>query len=277
MNLGRHGSGMLPRTAIVAAMAVAAGLVAWPSPDASSADGTASATVTVSNGEAAPSPASTATPTSTPTPTTPSSAPGPVPVLGGPGGGCEAPRAAVDVDGDGREDAVGEGRDGDELVVCLTSGEDVAVEWLGGHEAFDVLDLDDDGRAEVVYGSTVLFADVQRLARHVDGEFVVVEDRRGDPFELTDGVLGADAGNRPAHTSVWGCADVDGDGVDELVQAVAFREVETWEVTTTVLALDGDRVQVVEETTTDVDWPEDADTFDVQDPSVIAIRPCRRA
>lgn len=125
--------------------------------------------------------------------------------------------AAGDFDGDGRVDQAYERqRDPDSWVlgVCMADGRSNEME-LGNslpEGSFGAVDLDGDGRSEIIYGGTSVSESLDVLAVFVGGHLT---DVKGPVF--ASGFLSGDEGQS------WGCEDIDGDGRREIVQVTVHR------------------------------------------------------
>lgn len=136
-----------------------------------------------------------------------------------PEGICEAPGSstlAADVDGDGREDvAYHLSLDaGPVLGVCTAAGEVSERRGAGMTELFSVLDVEPDGRDELLYGGTSVSQGFLAVAVFLAGRLVEVRDGI-DPLVLVDG--SRFLGSTVEVDEAWGCEDVDQDGARELV------------------------------------------------------------
>ena len=125
---------------------------------------------------------------------------------------------SADVDGDGRGDRVyhlylqNESRG--VLGVCTASGIHDEIE-AGAPEANGVMDLQPDGREEILFGGTTVSAAVLSVAVIEDGRLREVEFPGS--ASLVSGFTDASEGYWTSES--WGCRDVDGDGAREVVTA----------------------------------------------------------
>lgn len=140
---------------------------------------------------------------------------------------CGYPRAGLvlvesgDFDGDRRADEAFErnGPAGLVLGVCLAGGGLHEAEVVQAEGSFDAIDLDGDGRSEVIYGGTTVSQGVDCVAVLVGGRLVLVDHC------FASGPLPAEGVGQ-----AWGCEDVDGDGRRELLQVTVRdgRAKATW-------------------------------------------------
>lgn len=135
------------------------------------------------------------------------------------GGRAEALRA--DVDGDGRLDTVWRGQSAISSVVvglCTAAGATAEVEVGGmGEGDFETIDIEQDGRAEIVQGGTTVSQQLSEVLRFLDGQLVVV-----DGVLLASGSTRLDAPESEV-VEAWGCEDADADGVRDLVTVAVSR------------------------------------------------------
>jgi photosystem II stability/assembly factor-like uncharacterized protein len=135
----------------------------------------------------------------------------------------QQPAYDADVDGDGRNDYVyhlylhepGGGRGA--LGVCTFAGEWSEID-AGSPEAGGVVDIEPDGRDELLFGGTTVSRAIECLAVFLHGQLRVVATRDGD--------LCVVGGTGEASGEIYsnGCRDVDGDGVRELIQVEVPRD-----------------------------------------------------
>lgn len=147
-------------------------------------------------------------------------------------GGCTGEAVlSADLDGDGRPDEVS-GRwvdaDGEtvapgagefELEVCTAAGKRRSIVGVG-NETIRAIDIEGDGRAELLVGGTSASAAFLEVVVLVDGSLEVVL-AEGRPLGLRELTLAADATGVPVETAALGCEDLTGDGHPELVQVTA--------------------------------------------------------
>jgi hypothetical protein len=125
---------------------------------------------------------------------------------------------SADVDGDGRSDHVyhlylqGESRG--VVGVCTASGIHDEIE-AGAPEANGVMDLQPDGRDEILFGGTTVSAAILSIAVVEDGRLREVEFPGS--VSLISGMTQQSEGSWMSES--WGCRDVDGDGDREVVTA----------------------------------------------------------
>ncbi len=132
---------------------------------------------------------------------------------------CTDPAAfSADVDGDDRSDRVyhlylqGESRG--VVGVCTASGIYDEIE-AGAPEANGLMDLQPDGRDEILFGGTTVSAVILSIAVVEDGRLREVEFPGS--VSLVSGVTQQSEGHWVSES--WGCRDVDGDGAREVVTA----------------------------------------------------------
>ena len=123
-----------------------------------------------------------------------------------------------DFDGDGRRDhAYQTPRPELMLGVCLATGQSDEVESGQAEGTFDAVDLDQDGRDEILFGGTSVLQTLDVLAAVVDGT-IEVDDRSGPA--LASGPMPPDPEQA---AQAWGCEDVGGDVRREVVQVTVRR------------------------------------------------------
>jgi hypothetical protein len=124
--------------------------------------------------------------------------------------------AEGDFDGDGRLDQAYERQRGPEpwlLSVCLADGHSDEVEIGSAEGVFYAIDLDGDGRSEIVYGGTSVSQQIDTFAVVLDGRIRLV-----DEASFAYGLLGSEDTGQD-----WGCDDLNHDGHRELVQVTVRR------------------------------------------------------
>lgn len=138
--------------------------------------------------------------------------------------GCSGSRSVrADLDGDGVADAViHDGAGGRGLRVCLGAGSVLEVEGLGTGEGLEVIDVEPDGRPEIVYGATTAYNAGSRLAVVEEGDLHVIVASSGLPLEMSSGPSSPE-NFETGPFAAWGCADVTGDEQRELIQLSASR------------------------------------------------------
>jgi hypothetical protein len=127
----------------------------------------------------------------------------------------------ADVDGDGSEDFVYHEwvGDGPVLGVCTASGRRDKIDGKGQAELLFVVDVERDGRDEILYGGTSAVAQLASIAVFTQEGLEEVLGSDGKPLVVVSGIV-ADVSEEggPATDLAWGCEDTDGDGQPELVQ-----------------------------------------------------------
>lgn len=113
---------------------------------------------------------------------------------------------AAEVDGDGRRDVAFLAEVGTETVlgVCTGSGGYAQLAVGGMGEAFQVADLDRDGRDELLPGGTTVSALAAEVVRYDAGELRPVRTADGERFLLTFGATETDGGEIVVEER-WGC------------------------------------------------------------------------
>jgi hypothetical protein len=168
---------------------------------------------------------------------------------------CTDPDFSADVDGDGRSDRVYHLYLQDEsrgvLGVCTASGIHDEIE-AGAPEANGVMDLQPDGRDEILFGGTTVSAVILSIAVFEDGRLREVEFPAGS---LASGLTDASEGHWTSES--WGCRDVDGDGAREVVTAEFrwSRDGGSW--IGRAYRLEGTKAMLVQERRGDVQGPLD--------------------
>lgn len=118
---------------------------------------------------------------------------------------CETAGIDADLDGDGATDRVAVlwVDDGGVLAACLADGS--VITRPGGVELLWIVDVDADGRDEIVNGGTTACAAIGSLVVLAGRALRTVEPASGGWFELRDGCLQPETG--PAGGAGWGCED----------------------------------------------------------------------
>ena len=152
-----------------------------------------------------------------------------------------------DIDGDGQLDQVFRIYDGAVFLgACTAAGVVTQVERDGMGGFFDVIDIEPDGRAEIIEGGTSVGARFMGV--------YVLDGSRLHRLSLGEGPLtlisGLDVGWFESEGKAWGCEDVTGDGRRELVQV----EVDSFDGAAgawrkRAYAIRGLRVEMVREST----------------------------
>jgi hypothetical protein len=116
---------------------------------------------------------------------------------------------AAEVDGGGARDLVYHEWVHDRAVlgVCLGNGKAATIEGAGQAELLGVVDVNADGRDEILYGATSLSASLLEMAVWIDGPLHRVTLPDGDALVLTDGV---EFGEERRTASAFGCVAQDG-------------------------------------------------------------------
>lgn len=192
------------------------------------------------------------------------------PVAAPAGAGCDEAYVTGDVDGDGRDDQIvvvpTDARP--VLRVCLASGAMMQTDSRGMGESLSVANVDDNGRAEIVIGASTAALEGVHIAVWHDGGPRLVSVPTGGPLELARGGDGSFDGHLWSMQRLWGCADRDGDGHDELVDVRAQLEGDYYLATITGYRLEGHRAHVA--TRDQVQLPAAPQPFDS-----LGIRDCR--
>lgn len=125
----------------------------------------------------------------------------------------------VDVDGDSRKDDVFWGFDGSELIlrVCTASGRRSEVAGSGMGEEYFAIDVEADGRAELLVGGNSVSMGVTDVMAFRDGRVRALQLPTGDRLSVDQGWEWGEGGE-VVRDAAWGCSDLDGDGRRELVQ-----------------------------------------------------------
>jgi hypothetical protein len=117
---------------------------------------------------------------------------------------------AAEVDGGGARDLVYHEWVHDRAVlgVCLGNGITGTIEGAGQAELLGVVDVNADGRDEILYGATSVSAAFLEMAVWIDGALHQVTLPDGDVLVLTDGV---EFGEERTTASAFGCVAPDGE------------------------------------------------------------------
>jgi hypothetical protein len=129
------------------------------------------------------------------------------------------PEDLPDVDGDGRRDFAYHAYVNGEpqLGVCTASGSEDVLPGSGMTEEFGWVDLEPDGREELLYGGTTVSAGFENVAVFLNGQLVEVRTSDGEMLTLASGVFDEE-------DLAWGCEDHDGDGIREFVQVTVSAD-----------------------------------------------------
>lgn len=128
---------------------------------------------------------------------------------------------SADVDGDSREDYVFhtwvKGRA--LLSVCTARGRNDSRPGLGQAEMLQIIDVNDDGRDEIFFGSNTCCMGELRIAVFIRGGLRLIRDSqtRG-PLAMRQGI---DIESHHEIGLAFGCEDLDGDGTRDIAQVKA--------------------------------------------------------
>lgn len=154
---------------------------------------------------------------------------------------CDSAEAIrLDVDGDGRLDrayhAYVNDLDGARLGVCTAAGQVDEIDGAGQAEGdFKALEIDQNGRSELVYGATTVSESLVALAVFGDDHLQAVRTSDSKDFILAAGWKDETTG------TAWGC-DAGKDGRPDLVQVVLHHHGATAEWTRDSFRLSGSTV-----------------------------------
>ena len=143
---------------------------------------------------------------------------------------------AADLDGDGQPDQVYEGWVDDQgeptdpgmgdyhLTVCTAAGKAASITGVGNGETIRAIDIEPDGRAELLVGGTTASAVHLDLVVLVDDQLQPVREEGSDGTVLAERVTVTEGQAEAGPATAYGCEDMNGDGQRELVQVKAFFE-----------------------------------------------------
>ena len=166
-----------------------------------------------------------------------------------------SPVEVAHVDDDGRVDAIThtwdalpEGDDGPVLRVCSGNGTVEEIEGSGQAEMLQVIDVELDGRAEILFGGTTVSAARYDMAVMV-GDALEVVTANEEPLSVWQGALEHDDSGNPTQLAEFGCEDGDGDGRRELAvtrlsltETAAKWSTDFYEIRGTQAVLEGTRL-----------------------------------
>lgn len=186
---------------------------------------------------AGPSPTSSTSPSTTAGPAT----------LPGADDWCRADGSTLlaDLEGTGGQDLVslrwiedrgGPGPSGAVLGVCTADGRVDELPTSGMAEELRVLDLQPDGRDEVLFRGTSCCAVFLYMAVVENGRIREVSLANGEPLRLVEGVETEPESSSPVSRAI-GCLDVDDDGRREIIQATVTSTNGVLDWTTRAFAL----------------------------------------
>jgi len=136
---------------------------------------------------------------------------------------------AAELDGGGARDLVYHEWVDDRAVlgVCLGNGITRTIEGAGQAELLGIVDVNADGRDEILYGATSVSASYLQMAVWIDGALHQVTLPDGDALMLTDGVK---FGEERATASAFGSVAQDGEGGGDVasVTVEGTRDGLTW-------------------------------------------------
>ncbi len=132
------------------------------------------------------------------------------------------------------------------LGACLSTGGRSSIPGAGQAELLSLIDVEPDGRAEVVFRATSVSTASTMLAVYEDGRgLVVVTLPDGGEFLLVEGSEDfQDQG--PTTALAWGCEDRNNDGRRELVQVTAHVATGDVSWTKRYYSLRGDIVTILD-------------------------------
>lgn len=123
----------------------------------------------------------------------------------------------ADVNGDGLEDHISYNfiRKRAVLTVCTARGSRDHINTSGMSELLEIVDIQEDGQAEILYGGTTCCARLAYLATVRRGRIRTIK-AEGEPLRVDSGPDFDPSVDTPLGRS-WGCRDDDGDGAKDLV------------------------------------------------------------
>jgi len=124
----------------------------------------------------------------------------------------------ADVNGDGLEDHVSYNfiRKQAVLTVCTARGSKDRINTSGTSELLQIVDIQEDGQAEILYGGTTCCARLAYLATVKKGTIRTIATAKGEPLQVDSGLDDDPSRDAPLGRS-YGCRDDDGDGAKDLV------------------------------------------------------------
>ena len=123
----------------------------------------------------------------------------------------------ADVNGDGLEDLISyDYIRGAVLTVCTARGSRDRINTSGMSELLEIVDIQEDGQAEILYGGTTCCARLAYLATVKKGTIRTIAVAKGEPLQVDSG-LGEDPSRDGPLGRAYGCRDDDGDGAKDLV------------------------------------------------------------
>lgn len=137
---------------------------------------------------------------------------------------CGSGEVRGDVDGDGQSDRITHYWDaelGRALVkVCLADGLELTTPGSSQAEALQVVDIEPDGRVEILAGGTGATSAGYLVIAYIDGRLVQVK-LVDDTLSVVEGATEQDDSGDTTQSAAFGCEDLAGDGTRELVQVTA--------------------------------------------------------
>lgn len=107
------------------------------------------------------------------------------------------------------------------LGVCTGSGREDRIRGEAQAELLSLVDVEPDGRDEILYGGTTMRAAISYVAVFRKGRLVRVKTS-DDRLVVVDGLDEGFIKNKRPTGAAFGCQDTVGNGEDELVQAIVF-------------------------------------------------------